>query len=301
MLHKARTKSEELKILEYLDSRMNLEEGDKNHLIALNKGYEGEVLFDKLTAGLTSQGIVLNDLRFKVKNTNVQIDTTIIFQKTLKFYEVKNHEGDYYFSEDKYFSWNGTEWANPLHQMRREETFYRLLLDEIGCNLKLEPSLLFINPAFTMYNAPFNEPIIYPTQLQRHMDMLNNVSSNLTSHHWSIADKLLSRHIEKSDFIQLPSYNFKTTRKGFTCAKCKNFSVYLIGRKILVCSLCTHEEGIEAAVLRSVEEIKLLFPDLPIGTGVVQQWCVILSTKVIKAILDKHFRAICNNRWTYYI
>src|SRR4051812_11138179 len=100
MLYKARTKSEELMILEYLDSRMNLEESHKTHLFALNKGYEGEVMFDKLTAGLNSQGIVLNDLRFKVKNTNVQIDTTIIFQKTLKFYEVKNHEGDFYFSED---------------------------------------------------------------------------------------------------------------------------------------------------------------------------------------------------------
>jgi hypothetical protein len=300
MPYKERTKSEELIILGYLHARMNLEDSDKQHFQNLNKGYEGEVMFDNLTAGLQSKGIILNDLRFKVDNTELQIDTTIIFQYVSRFYEVKNHEGDHYFNKDNYCSWNGTVRKNPLHQMRKEEVLYKQVLKEIGCKLPLEPSLVFINPAFTMYNPPFEEPIIYPTQLNRHIDQLNRIPSSLTSYHWDIADKLKSMHMEKSEFTRLPVYKWGDVKKGFTCLKCNSFEVFIEGRKV-VCVACNHIEEVEAAVLRSVGELKMLFPDKDLTTKMVQEWCGYnVSTKRIRGILEKNLNTAGSFRWTYY-
>lgn len=75
MLFKSRIKSDELKILSYLHTRMNLPENDNQYFLNLKKGFEGEVMFDLLTEKLQCNCYILNDLLLKVNNTMFQIDT----------------------------------------------------------------------------------------------------------------------------------------------------------------------------------------------------------------------------------
>ena len=57
-----------------------------------------------------------------------------------------------------------------------------------------------------------------------------------------------------------------------------------------MCEDCGCHEVIDHAVLRVVEEIKLLFPNIKITTNVVHEWCkVVESKKTIRRILKQNY------------
>ena len=177
MLKKVRTKPAKLAILESLDTRMNLLSEDKQNYINLKKGFEGEEMFDSLTEKLDCDCYILNDLRLKFNNSIFQIDTLIIFQKIIRVFEVKNYEGDFFYEEDKLYIKNKTEIKDPLLQLSRSESLLRQLFQSLGYSIPIEGSVVFINPEFTIYQAPLDAPIIFPTQLNRYMKKLYTTPS----------------------------------------------------------------------------------------------------------------------------
>jgi len=77
--------------------------------------------------------------------------------------------------------------------------------------------------------------------------------------------------------------------------------ISLRGNK-LECNDCGCVEEVESAVIRSVEEIKLLFPDRKITTNLVQEWCgVVESKKRISRILGRHFNIVGVHQWAFYV
>ena len=69
MLLKERSESEELMMMRYLNTRMELTEKEKYHYINLDKGYEGELKFDLLTEVLQEERFIINDLLLNVNNS----------------------------------------------------------------------------------------------------------------------------------------------------------------------------------------------------------------------------------------
>ena len=123
----------------------------------------------------------------------------------------------------------------------------------------------------------------------------------LKERHKILADKLVSLHIEDSPFTQLPSYDYGQLQKGITCLKCHSFSIS-VERKNCVCNECGYNEMVSVAVMRSVKEFKLLFPKQKVTTKAIHDWCkVVESKKRIKSILEKNFKIIDINRWSYFI
>ena len=300
MPFKARTVPGKLIILRILNKRMDQTVDEKKYYLYQEKGFEGEVQFDLLTEKIQSECYILNDLLLNVNNTTFQLDTTIIFQKKISFFEVKNYEGDYCFRNGRFETLAEKEIKNPLDQLRRSKSLLRQLLQKHGYNLPIEGYVVYINPRFTLYQAPVNEPIIYPTQLDALMENLNAQPSKLTSQHKKIAEKLVSLHQMDSSFIQVPAYNFDQVKKGITCKECSSFSMFIQGKKI-VCGDCGYEEVVESAVLRMVDEIKLLFPDRKITTNLVHEWCVVVeSKKRISRILERNFKRGGVRNWTFY-
>ncbi|PWU70052.1 hypothetical protein DLJ74_03785 [Gracilibacillus dipsosauri] len=60
-------------------------------------------------------------------------------------------------------------------------------------------------------------------------------------------------------------------------------------------------ESIENAVMRSVAELRLLFPSEKITTKTIHEWCgMIPSKKRIQRLLAKHFIKEGNNKGAYY-
>jgi hypothetical protein len=289
MSFKPRIESDEIKILRYLNLRMKLAEKDKQRYHNLVKGFEGEVMFDALTEKLQCPSLILNDLLLEANNSKFQLDSSIIFQERIYLFEVKNYEGDFYFEGDRLNALPKKEYKNPLIQLQRSESLLRQLLENLGYRIPIEAYVVFINPQFTCYQAPLNEPIIYPNRLNRFMKKLNMLSSNLNTQHMRLAEKLVSMHQIELPYDRLPPYEFGQIRKGVTCKLCNSFSITVQGNKV-ICDVCGCEELVALAILRMVEEVKLLFPDRKITSNDIHEWCSVIDCKKrITRILRSNF------------
>lgn len=302
MPFKARTESLELKILRLLNTRMELAPDKQKQYVSLEKGFEGEVQFDRLTEKLESDCLILNDLLFEVNNSTFQIDTLIIFQDIIYLIDIKNFEGDYCYHLDSFHTVSGKEFKNPLDQLKRCHFLFRQLIQSLGNTLSIEATVVFVNPEFTLYLAPKNLPFILPTQLNRFLKKLNSKPSTLNNKHIKLADKLVSLHINEFPFSRLHCYEYDQLKKGITCKLCNSFSLALSVRgKEVVCNECGHHELVDSAVLRSVEEYSLLFPNRKITTKDIFEWCqMVESKKRIQRILGRNLKIISNQRWAYY-
>jgi ribosomal protein S27AE len=302
MPFKPRTEPPKLRIMRSLNSRMDLTEVEKKYYLNLEKGYQGELMFDSMTENLHSGYLTLNDLCLETNNSEFQIDTLLISQDKIFPFEVKNYEGDFYYHFEKLYHISGEEVKDPLIQIRKNDTLLRQFLRSLGCNFPIESWVVFINPEFTLYEALKNMPIIFPTQLKRFLKKLNTTPSKLTNRHTKLADQLVSAHIKDSPFTRtrLPAYNYGQLRKGVLCPKCNSY-MFASGERKLVCGECGLVEEMKSAVLRNVEEIKLLFPDIKITTNLIHEWCeVIGSKKMIGRILRQNWRANGYGQWTFY-
>src|SRR5699024_5963211 len=157
--------------------RMDLSSDEKRRYTSLKKGFEGEVLFDLLTKKLECDCLILNDLFLSHNHTNFQLDTIIIGHGKIHLYEVKNNEGNYYFETDNLYNESMTTLRNPVHQISRGDTLLQPLIYNLGYKYSTQSSVIYINPSSTMYNAPLNQPNIYPPQLKAHLNQLNNTPS----------------------------------------------------------------------------------------------------------------------------
>jgi len=301
MFLKTRRESEELRILTFLDNRMMLSDQEKNYYLNLKKGYEGELAFDQYIEELECDCLILNDLLFKVNNTVFQIDSLLILSDCLYLFEVKNYEGDYYYESDKIINKKSkNEIVNPLNQLSRTDSLFRQLLQSLGFNFRMEAWVTFINPEFILYQAPLNKPIIFSPQMKRFLKNIETHSSKLTKRHKILSEKLLSLHIERSPYSQLPTYDFDSLQKGIRCTYCNSLSLFIEGRNC-VCLKCGLKEKTSQAILRSVKEFKVLFPNEKITTNKIFDWCKIVPNKKrIWEVLDKNFTSVGKNRWIYY-
>lgn len=100
MLLRGRTESEELLAMRFLNSRMELSQDEIFRYSNLEKGYEGEVKFDRLVESLQEDLYIINDLLFKIYNSYFQIDTWLIIQKVIHLLDIKNFQGDYFLEDD---------------------------------------------------------------------------------------------------------------------------------------------------------------------------------------------------------
>ncbi len=166
---------------------------------------------------------------FKQNNTTFQIDSLIITSGTIYFFEIKNYESDYYYESDWFYKNPKTEITNPLNQLSRSELLLRQLIQSIGFNIPVSASVVFINPEFTLYQAPLNKPINLPSQLIGYLNKLESIPSKLNEKHKILADKLISKHIEEPPYYSLPPFDYKQLRKGIVCAKCSSFSIFIKG------------------------------------------------------------------------
>lgn len=300
MVNMPRPVPNDLIIYRLLNKRMNLSENDKKYYLHREKGFEGEVMFDKLTEKfLTNECHILRGLLLEINNTEFQIDSTII-QKTVKIFEVKNFEGDYYFEGGKFYTSAGRLINNPLDQLSRSLSLLRQYLQSLNCNLTVEGYVVFVNPEFALSQAPRDQPIILPSQLNRFLKKLNMHPTNLNEKHTKLANQLIAGHKTKSRNSLLPQYAYEHLKKGLTCATCNSFQIS-VGERKCVCHDCGAEEDVEAAVLRCVEELKLLFPEMKITTNLVFEWYkMIESKKRISRILKRNFKIVKHGHASYY-
>src|SRR3954471_8797451 len=301
MLLKSRTECHELLIMRSLNKRLNLTKNVNFHYLNLEKGYEGEVNFDLLAESLQEEKFIINDLLLEVNNSYFQIDTLIISQGVIHLLDIKNYQGDCYLKSDKLYSVvTDREYKNPVDQLKRCATLFRQLLQNLKQNYLVDAFVIFINPEFTLYQAPMDQPIILPTQVNRFLRDLNKTSSKLNEGHKKLAQTLISLHQPKNPYTVLPHYNYDQLQKGIYCKTCNSFLVSIKNYDFL-CKKCGGHEKIERAILRNVKEFNLLFPDQKITTQSIYAWCKVdLNRRTFCRFLKKNYTSFGNTRDTYY-
>ncbi len=302
MIIKKRTVPLELQLLKSNRARKKVPEKIENQIITLEKGFIGETMFDHRMESLSLDSLTINDLLLETNRAHYQIDSLLISPPKIHIFEVKNFEGDYIVKGEQWKSLStGKEIKNPLLQLSRSTSLFRQLLQQLGSNLTVEGHLIFINPEFYLYEAPPNLPIVFQPQLNRFIRHLNAQSSKIYDTHYALANKLLSLHIKKSPFSLLPEYSFDELEKGILCGECWNGFMGIGNQYKLVCGKCMKSEDIEAAVIRSVEELRLLFPDLKITTKTVFDWCKVIKDKrTIRKILANKYNFVSLGKYSYY-
>jgi hypothetical protein len=298
--YKARSESLILKVLRILNKRMKLIEDDQRYYQNQEKGFQGELQFDVLTEKLRRECHILNDLQLESNKSSFQLDSSLIFQETYSLFDVKNFEGEYVYGDEYFKTLSGRDFQNPLDQLKRSKLLLSNLLQSVGSKLTVEAYVIFINPQFTLFQTPPDLPFVLPTQLDRFMKKLDQKPSRLNQSHKNLADKLISLHQLVPPNLQLPAYNYEEMKKGMTCSKCESFAVTIAGKK-LICNNCGCMELVTVAVMRNVEEFKLLFPEQKITTNVIHEWCGIVdSRKRISRVLGKNLKITGLGQWAFY-
>lgn len=299
---KKRNKSNYLRAIEALDKRMKLADEEAVHLMNMQKGYEGEILFDSLVKEfLDVDVLVLNDLLFTEKGSTFQVDSLILTGDKVLLFEVKNYTGNFQFNSHHLLTFSGKEVGNPLNKLDETSTKMRQVLSKWNVNLTFDPALIFVNPAFTLYNAPTGSPIIFPTQIREHLSRMNQRTLPLSKKHHQLADKMIKEHQNESAFQQkFPNYTYDVLKKGLWCNEC-GFPDLTITQRTCFCKACGHRASVEAIVLHQVEDFRLLFPDSKITTPTMYEWLgSTIPIARIRKILVKNYKICGATHGSYY-
>ncbi|TYS62571.1 NERD domain-containing protein [Sutcliffiella horikoshii] len=303
MIYKARTIPRELEVYQLLNSRKNLLDNERKHLYALQKGYEGELLFDNVTSSVTkAECLILNDLLLPHNKNTFQIDSLIIVPETIYIVEVKNFEGDYFFEKDRLYTSipPHSEITNPLIQLNRSESLFRQLLQQLGSNMTIQSYVVFVNPEFTLYQAPIIKQIVYPGQINKFLKSISPISLRLDNNHYLLADKLKSLHNPNAPFYFPPTYQYDELQKGIPCSYCDSLEFTTKG-SYCYCSVCSKKETMEKRILRIVQHFAMLFPEMKITTNAIFDWgSGKLAKRVIRRVLQQHLNTKGVHQWSYY-
>lgn len=299
---KEREKSSLLRGMEALRSRMTLSAKDERYFSSLKTGYEGEKLFDRIVGKLINKDAVLiSDLLLNINSKNIQIDALLLTGACIYIFEIKNFSGEFIFDGKEFEHVNGYVTVSPIEQLNRSVTLFSQLLKQWNVSVPVVGKVVFVNKIFTLF-AP--EPpchIILPTQLETFLTQLNNQINPMTNSVRVLANRILTMNQEEVPYQkQLPEYDYDLLKKGLGCTECKVFDL-IITQRSCRCKVCEYQSSVQAAILQSIDEYKLLFPNRKLITVDLYDWMGgAVSSYVIKNTLKAHYKRYGKAQATYY-
>src|SRR5699024_1846327 len=158
----------------------------------------------------------------------------------------------------------------------------------------------FTNSEFMLYNAPVDLSLIFPGQIKQFLHRINANAEPITDKHEKIATILKSQHKEKSRYERRPEYTMEELETGIFCWKCDG-ELGMESRQYVICRTCQSTTHIKTALLYSIAEFHLLFPDKKITVKRIFEWCGgIFSWKYIRRVLGKHLTRVPKGKHTYF-
>lgn len=301
MVIKPYEESKKLQFFRILYTRYEPNEEQKQYYESLIKGDEGERQFAELLKKVKNGSLIIHDLLLEEQNSSFQSDAFLVSQKTLHLFEVKNFFGDYYIESGNWYTSSGKEIQNPLSQLRRSIILLLEFMKKNGFNFQIQGSIIFVNPEFTLYQAPRNLPIVFPTQLNRLIHQLNQNPFKPGKYHLSLANALVKNDLEEDFSDKIPKYQYDSLKKGIDCGMCRSLNTSVVYSNLL-CLDCQNREKVDSAILRCIKHFQLLFHQKKITVQLMEDWCgKMVSAKTIRRILSKHYKLNGFGRSAHYI
>jgi len=268
-----RNKSAQLKILESLDARTPLSYAQQQYLLNLKKGYQGEWCFDELIDHYFGNDVtVIKDLRIAYNGSAAQIDALIAFGNTITLYEVKNYEGEYIQLPGQFRKLKGQESICPSVQLNRTKKVLEQIVNQWSRTIEIRCFVIFVNPAFILYDAEVGSPFIFPPQIASHFETLSKNQIETTKECINIMNKLKSESQSGEKYRGTPpKYTWEDMRKGSICRECRSFSLSLTQRRA-TCQDCKNKCSIDKLIFEHIKEMSLLFPEAKLTTAALHEW-----------------------------
>lgn len=299
MILTTRKMSRELLYLLALERRSILTSNDARKLKTLKRGYEGEVLFDRIFDDVGhSSVLVFRDIYLKIGDSVAQYDTLILSDEEIVLNEIKNFSGLYRFENDEW-TVNGKRLPDDaMVQVKRAEGKLIRLLSHGRLDIDVKSRLVFPNVEFRLStdNQKLRQLVVMRSELKDYFYGFKNLYASSQA---EALAKLIERHIVEDPFFNRSAI-FERLRKGAYCGNCYSFE--LEDRHFhFKCVRCGYLETKESQVLRACCDYKALFRDKKITKrNIYNLLDGQVSLRTIYRMLNKYGTKIGNAKNSYY-
>lgn len=264
-----RNKSRRHKQLEILSYRYDLPEADLIELENLKRGYEGELEFDGVLEDEFSQlnFVHVKDYCFKVGRKNfsstksedsidreIQIDNIIIAGDRMITFEIKNYNFDLKYDDGQWSYMKGKKFSDPLIQIRRQKNDLQELAEDIGFNIKVFSTIVFINPHQTIYNLPEHSEVIVRSNL---LKKLKKVLWENRNDYSGLMEQLEVRRLPESQYQGDTGVLFENLKTGVFCEECGG-KLTRVNLRTFGCTECNINLSALTMLKRLIYELEIL-------------------------------------------
>lgn len=253
------------KLLYYkaLEARTKLSNNEKWQLHILQRGFEGECLYDKIFDQIGHENVyIFRDVYLKIESSITQYDSIVISNNRVVVNEIKNFAGDYRYENNNWSKGNKQLPDNAFIQLNRAMSKLKQLSNNSSVNFKVDGDVIFPNDDFRLTSEDHNiwNETVLRNELRTYLRKFKNehLSDKAKNIAILIRDAIEDNpyFTEKADITKL--------QRGLYCGECGNFNL-IKGRFQLTCGKCGTVESNETHLIRAMSDHKYLFYNQPMS------------------------------------
>lgn len=299
MFLNSREKPIELLYYIALSKRKELTNNEKYQLSNLEKGFEGESLYDEIFDFIGHDNLyIIRDLYLHINNSVTQYDSIIVMDNRIVVNEVKNLTGDYRYDNNSWYKNNRQMESDPFIQLNRAKNKIVSLGNKSSLDFYTDSKVIFPNDDFnfTSDNEKMHNQAVMRTQLKNYFRSFRNetIGDNAKNIVQLIKNSITSKP-DTADFI-----NISELKHGLYCGHGSSFNL-LKGKFQFKCSDCGSIESYETHLVRAMFDYKYLFPSHPMTRlSLLQLIDYKINKNTVFCALKKHCCSVKKGNSTYY-
>lgn len=282
-----------------ISKRRSLTSHENHKLLNLEKGYEGECLYDDVFNFIGHKNLyILRDLYLYINNSITQYDSIIIMNNRIVINEVKNLTGIYDYKNNSWYKENRQMESDPFIQLSRAKSNLISLKKNSMLDFHIDSNIIFTSDDF--YFSSDNEYMSNQSVLR------SNLKNYFRSFKYEEAGNDAKRIVKliKSAITNkriLPKkVDISKLKLGLYCGQCSDFNL-IKGRFQFKCMKCGSIESYETHLLRAMYDYKYMFPDEAMTRASI---LYLIDFKIKKSTvyyaLKKHCNVVKKGNQTYY-
>ena len=258
-----RTKPHELVYYEALSARTSLMKKEAVKFENVKKGYEGEMLYDRILDSIGHGNVLIyRDLFLSIDGSVTQYDTLIISDSGIISNEIKNFSGSVTVRDGSWYRGDFSIPNDAFSQLNRAVGKLMELRNASRSDFKVSGKLIFPNDNFTFHSddqSNWNK-ITLRSGLRDYFRQFNQ-SGIAAGNKAQYISRLISSSIVENPYFK-PEVDKTRLKFGLYCSRCGSFNLSK-KRFHLTCNKCGSTECNETHLLRAMNDYKFLFYNQP--------------------------------------
>lgn len=272
-----------------LAARRNLSPDEQFQFSNIQKGFEGECLYDQIFDEVGHQNVyIFRDLYLKIGGSVTQYDSIVISDENVTINEIKNFQGDLHYEKENWYKNGYLLEDDAFSQLRRAKGKLIKLSKNSDVKFDVEGSLIFINDDFrlTAEDQTVFEKTVTRSYVRNYMKKLN--SRNRGNRAKKIAN-IINKHKVSNEFFD-KNPDISMLKLGLYCGECKSYDLEK-NKFHFTCNLCGTRETYETHVLRAINDYKFLFYNQPITKNAILK---LINYEIKKSAVGRILKKYCN-------